>query len=245
MAEQKTGAEKQTGRSWKLNMRIVAAVVVLPVIIAVGIYFLHRMQVNRNASDLLERAAAAESDHRLQEAVSLLSQYIRLKPEDTDALVRIGTLVNRIVGSVRAWRRAYISFEEVLRREPEREDAAEIRWQLVQVAMKLNRFRDAMSRLKILRDSEAAGKLSKDSASEQNAFNLPDEAELCFLQGQCRHGVGDYLAAFQYFLASIQLAGDRVDSYETLVTLILQRPESLPAPNELQDEERLKLLDNM
>ena len=220
--------------SQRINTRFIVTFAVILVVFAVGMHFLHAVQVDRNSHVLLDRAAVAEADDRLQDAILLLSQYVRLNPEDTDALARIGTLVNRADNSVSSWRRVYLTCEEVLRRDQGREDAAEIRWQLVQVAMKLRRFRDASDHLAILRDSD----LPIDSS-------VPDEAELCFIQGQCQQHLGRHLAAAQYYLASIQLASDRLDSYSALASLILQRFAKLPTASEIQDDRQLGRLDNM
>ena len=229
----------------RVNTTFIVTCAVLVVVVAAGMHLLHRVQVDRNAGILLERATAAEADDRLQEAIRLLSQYVRLNPEDTDALAKIGSLVNRSENSVKAWFRVYSTFEEVLRRDPDRKDAAEIRWQLAQVAMKLYRFRDAAAHLVILRDREVADESQKALDSQSDPVKLPDAAELCFLQGRCRQELDDNLAAIQYYLASIQMAGDRVDPYAVLAALFLQRPSLLPEAGELQNSRQLGLLDNM
>ena len=88
---------------------------------------------------------AAQGDKAL--AVHYLQQFLGMDPSHTDALAKLGTLLNEQAASARARTRVFLIFEQVLRRDTERQD---IRREVVRLASQLGRFNDGLEHLKIL-----------------------------------------------------------------------------------------------
>ncbi len=76
-------------RRWQVNTRRLVRTGVLVVILAPAGYFWHAYQVQRNANALLERAAERESAEDWQQAAHELRQFLRLRPDDTEARLRL------------------------------------------------------------------------------------------------------------------------------------------------------------
>jgi tetratricopeptide (TPR) repeat protein len=171
-------------------------VLVVAVASVVGaVHLAHQLQVARNARLLLVLADRREAAGKLGEAAGTLSRYVRLVPDDTDALARLGQLNARLGNS----QGAFALLEQVLRRQPGRDEA---RRQLVDVAMKMGRFSDAREHLRqyILRD------------------NPGDTASLDLL-GQCEAALGELKQAADTFEQVLKSRPDSLETYSRLADL--------------------------
>ncbi len=82
---------------YRVNYRLLFSLIVGGCISAVAAYFLWRFQVDRNANRLLERAKAAQAESDDQEAYDTLTQYVRLRPDENEARVRLGMAAAKLL----------------------------------------------------------------------------------------------------------------------------------------------------
>ena len=161
----------------RLNVKFILALMVFFVVSVVGIFFLHRWQVDRNAGSLFTRAREALDAGRKSEALELLSRYVGMRPEDTDAYAEFSKLLLERAASPGAVRRdisrAYATLEAAVRKDPENEL---IRQRLAQFQLAIRRPGDAREHLLFLKerrkltDAMAAG---RDDGGGENTGDEP------------------------------------------------------------------------
>ncbi|HEX7446071.1 MAG TPA: tetratricopeptide repeat protein [Pirellulales bacterium] len=76
-------------RRWQFNTRRLLRTAVLVALLAPAAYFWHAYQVRRNANTLLQRAADRERAEDWQQAAQELRHFLRLRPGDTKARLRL------------------------------------------------------------------------------------------------------------------------------------------------------------
>src|SRR5205809_1976051 len=185
-----------------LNVKLVGWLMVAPVLLGAGVHFLHGYQVKRNASVLVSQASRAEGQGQIERAAECLQRYLGLVPSDTDVLARYGLTLNKLATSRKGRLRAFLALQQVLVREPQRQD---IRRHLVRLATSLGRFTDAREHLEILLKSSS------------------DDAELEQLLGQSEEANGQYSKAAAWFQKAIEHAPDQIDSYVRRAHLLRHR----------------------
>jgi len=84
-----------------------------------GIHLLHRVQMGRNASSLLDRARSAEAGGNLLRAEESLSLYLGLKREDSSAWTWYARLTDERTKEKRGRERVFLVNEEALRKNPD------------------------------------------------------------------------------------------------------------------------------
>src|SRR5947207_6676875 len=118
----------------------------------------------------------------LDQATEYLARYLGFVPTDHDALARYGLLLDKQATTYKARRRVFEVLQQVLVREPERDD---IRRREVNVAMKLERFIAARDHLNLLLQTS------------------PTDPELERLFGECEDGNRQYAKAAEWFQKAI------------------------------------------
>jgi len=155
----------------RLNVKFILALMVFFVVSVVGIFFLHRWQVDRNAGSLFTRAREALDAGRKNEALELLSRYVGMRPEDTDAYAEFSKLLLERAASPGAVRRdisrAYATLEAAVRKDPENEL---IRQRLAQFQLAIRRPGDAREHLLFLKERR---KLTDAMAAGTAAVRTP------------------------------------------------------------------------
>ena len=124
----------------RLNVKLLAGLGALGLVLGAGAFLAHRFQVGRTARALLREAEAEERLGRLDRAGTGLGRYLSLRPEDTEALARRATLLDRMATTSKAKLGACLAYEQVLRRDPGRSEA---RLRLAGLAMELGRVANA------------------------------------------------------------------------------------------------------
>src|SRR5262249_43623169 len=159
------------------------------------VHLVHRHQAKRNAGAILQQADRAEAEGNLEETADLLSRYLTLAPRDTDALARYGLTLDRLATVPNARQQAFLVLEQVLRRQPQRDD---VRRRLIQTAMhpQLQRFSDAAVHLDTLLAKAPGG-----------------DAELELWRGQCHDGSGEFQQAADWYEKAIAHAPNQLDAY--------------------------------
>ena len=138
-----------------LNVRLLAIIVGLGVVLAISIFALHHFQVRRHANfyyKTAQRTKDSDDPNQRLDAVKNLRRYVSLSPEDNDVRAELGELIVDIAKRNGPKYRSYYGdafaiFEKVLREDYTRSD---VRRNLVEVAMDTNRYNDAKEHLEVL-----------------------------------------------------------------------------------------------
>ncbi len=198
-----------------LNIRLLAILLISLVIFGGAVYGLHRYQVGRNADVFLHRArraldevetmeetAEADSDRRrerLETAASNYRWFVRLRPDEVEALEELGGLQLEL----HQYQQALGTLESVIRLDPSRSEA---RRNLVDVTMAFGRFEDAKSHL------------------EQFLLRAdPTNAELLELLGVCQLMSGDTEDAVRTLEAAIERDPAQLQAYRHLAVALRLR----------------------
>ncbi len=222
-----------------LNVRLFVILAVSVVVLSVAVYGLHRYQVRRNAGVFLEQArkALAEAEtiegdseeevarkqDRLQTAVRNYTWFVRMRPNDVDALEELGGLQMDVL----QYPQALGSLEKVVRLEPSRSKA---RRKLIDIMMAFGRFEDAKTHLRKY--------LLKEDPENAELFELLGVCQL--MDGKNREAVKSLETAVEHNPAQLQAyrylaivlrfrlsEGERAD--EWIRTMIQANPDSLDA----------------
>ena len=149
----------------RVNLRFFLILVVTLVTLSVGIFFLHRFQINRNAEGLARLAQERLAEDRVEVAIELFQRYLHYRPNDGEILGQLGNLLLKKAEDRTAKRdtvnRAAQALEKAVLKSPE--DIA-LRRKLAEFLLKKGRFVDAHDHLKLLRQKAAAA--SRDPAEE-------------------------------------------------------------------------------
>lgn len=147
-------------RRRKLNIKLLAWLLLALAIVTGSVYFLHGYQIDRNAGNLLHLAQEAEEKGELREAAKLYRQYVNFRPEDYAGYIKMADALIELTESPDANRDdllvAYSSVENAVRTiDPQRdEEAAESHRQArklgAEFSMSIRRFGDAKDHLEYL-----------------------------------------------------------------------------------------------
>lgn len=186
-----------------VNTRFLGFLIFAATTLAVGLHLLHGFQIKRNAADLQVRAERAYKDENFEQAILLQSLYLGFRPNDLDALTRLGQWTDETANSRRGWLSAFLTLEQVLAQDRERHD---VRKRVVELAFKLRRFSDALVRLN----------------------ELPDRTStVAFKIGRSLEGLGRINDASNAYIEAVQKDGTSVDAYASLISLIDRRADEL------------------
>ena len=134
-----------------------------------------------------------------RDAIKNLSLYVRLAPNDVDAMEKLGLMTANVAHDNPSRVCAFGVLEQVLRMDPERR---KVRLELVRVAIAIQRYQDAKMHLE---------ELLKAS---------PQDADLSFLMGQCHLGKREFELAAGSFRKVIDLKPDRTEAYVLLAAVL-------------------------
>ena len=166
------------------------------------LHSLHGFQVRRNAVVLFEMGRAAEANGDRDAATDYLRRYVGMVPDDTNALADYGQMLDESGKDDLTARRVFNVFEDVLRREPTRDD---IRRRQVEIAIQVGRTSDALAHLTVLRQS------------------APEDGELDFLAGRAHEDLAEYDEAAEAYEAAIAHAPKSILAYDRLARLWQER----------------------
>ena len=157
--------------SLHINLRFLVIVLVCWVGIGVGIHFLHQYQMRRMADALLARAENARTDGDLQATTRYISEYLALRPNDSEQIYELALIRLEEAKTVREKIAAYLMCEGILRREPYRHD---IRRKTIDLAISGGRYHQALEHLEYL------------------VTRNPDDVKLRRLRGICFEKIGEF-----------------------------------------------------
>ena len=136
----------------RLDLRVLGLLVALAAVIGTGMHVVHGIQIQRNASALLDRACRAQAGNDLAVAEQLLSQYLNLsRGWPCMGKVRSGC-GSAELGSPAA-ERVFLVYEEALRHNP---GEPKLERRCADIALEQERFSDAQRHLTNLLDTAPA-----------------------------------------------------------------------------------------
>jgi len=169
----------------KLNVKLLVGLIVGTGVTLVGVYFLHKYQVRRNASSLFTRGEAAEKDGDYDEAMKLYLRYVRHKKEDDRGWEALASAATKAAdapdASFRTKLNAYGLLEQSVQEIPENNA---VRRQLVDFQMSIGRFGDALSSLEDLIDKLTKSDAAKTEAGQKELAELETLKAKCLLYSQ-------------------------------------------------------------
>ena len=143
----KISSESSDEKRRAVNQKFVFVGLGIVAVLSVAVYFLHKLQVDRNADVFRVRAEAAQKNLESGKAIENYTRYLGFRPDDTDARAELGMLIQDNAKSGNDLLRAFLTFEKVLLEDEGRD---EIRNRLIDVAIRLQRFSEAESHIQRL-----------------------------------------------------------------------------------------------
>src|SRR5256714_7676204 len=183
----------------RLNTRLLLWIVGALAVFCTSVHFLHAIQVRRHAATLHAQAVRAEEEGHPEQAATCWSRYLSFAPHDTDALARFGLALAPAANSPRARSRALAIFENVLDREPARDD---IRREAMRLALDLGLLAEAGKHLQVL------------------LLSAPENGAWHGLLGRCHEADGRFKDAVADYEKAIRFAPREIENYVRLASLL-------------------------
>jgi tetratricopeptide (TPR) repeat protein len=210
----------------QVNFKLAAWLLAGTILLGGGVHLLHGFQVKRSAAALLRMAKRAGEQGQLSQELNYLNLYLVHAPRDPDALADYGGALERLGNATTAPKAAAktltAAFEKMdlaVGLAPERKD---VRRRLVDLGMRIGRFRDANEHLKALLESS------------------PGDAELKHLQGECLAELREFANAKAAYASAIKLAPAQVKSYVRLAWMLREQLNAPAGADKLMAELRGK-----
>jgi tetratricopeptide (TPR) repeat protein len=180
----------------RINLKFLLVLITMVVVLLVGVVFLRRFQVSRNAGNLAKLAKQRLDEGKPAEAIQIYARYIGLRPEDNEAYAEYAKLMLARAEAPDATRndlgRAYNTLEAAVRRNPENDD---LRRMLAKFQLRIGRSGDAREHLDILKERIEQGLVKPTSSDEGGKANDLDVAGIELLMARSFLGGGDFAEA--------------------------------------------------
>ncbi|NLE38193.1 MAG: hypothetical protein GX621_09240, partial [Pirellulaceae bacterium] len=135
-----------------LNVRLLAILLGITAVVAIGVFGINRFQRHRHAGTFLEKARELNKGDTLEQrrdAESNFVSYLRLVPDDTVARAEFGLYCADMAQAVAGYHELAVDqLERVLREDISHDEA---RRRLVEIYLPFRRFSDAKKHLDVLR----------------------------------------------------------------------------------------------
>ena len=185
-----------------LNIRLAIGLLVASIALSGGVHVLHGKQVKRMAVSLRDRADKAEKEGRPESAEEYLSRYLVYRPNDVDALVRYGDMIEKAESTEASRQKVRSLYEKAVRLAPER---PAIRRRVVDLDLADHQFSEAKIQ------TEALLSVS------------PKNGELKVLLGRCEEGTGRFREAAVLYEEAAKLDPMLVEAYTRQADLLRRR----------------------
>ena len=182
----------------RLNLKLLGGLALGVVLLAAGLYALHRVQVKHRASRCSRRPGRPSRTAVSRRRPTSWGADLVFAPKDTSAVGQYGLLLDRIAKTPQEHLRAFFVIEQALQRDPRQ---AEWRRKAAQIAMDFRRFEDARAHLEtLLSDS-------------------PDDGEIELMLGRCDEETKQYKDAEARYEQAVQHAPHQIEGYVRLAEL--------------------------
>jgi tetratricopeptide (TPR) repeat protein len=193
----------------RLNFGLLLRLLLVTALFGVVYFFVHLVQVNRHARDLLAQIQRFEQEGQLDRAFKFLTVYLSFVPDDADARARLGMMMETRDPSPQGKQKVMEAYRTVLVREPGRSD---IRLRLVRLDLDTGEIQEATDNLEVL----------LAETPEEGALTYL--GELTYLKGLCQQAKLDYNGAVKSFRSAIELDPARLESYIELSDVLRRQP---------------------
>ncbi len=194
-----------------LNLPFLAILLVIATVFGGGMHLVHGIQIQRNASTLLDRARRAEASQDLAKAEQSLSEYLNLRHDDGAVWKWYARVVDQQKADRRRLDRVFLVNEQALRYNP---GDSNLERRCADLALEMERYIDAQ---RFLVDLDK--QIPRDSHEQPAATDRAALAELEDLQGRCEFGQNQFDKAEQLFKKAIEHEPGRVSCYDRLARL--------------------------
>jgi tetratricopeptide (TPR) repeat protein len=188
--------------SRRLNYRLLLITLAVLGVFAVAFHALHLWQAGRNVTSLLAYAREAKKEKKIDQALSLYEQYLKLVPKDLDVQEEFARELDEVSESPQDRGRVVTLYETLLLKSGER---PQTRMRLVENLIHLGRYEAAARHLEILRPS------------------WPDRAELEHKRAWCLDAEGKYEAAVQGYARAVEADPKRIPAWLLMAEILHQR----------------------
>jgi cellulose synthase operon protein C len=138
---------KKKSHRTTMNYRLISACFVVLILLAVGVYGLHHLQLRRHLSTLVRDGSARERDGKYAEAADAWRRYLTVKPDNIEVQARYGLALDKAAKTPAERLEAMVVLDEVLRQDPER---TAVRSAALRLAMSLGRWPEARAHIDVL-----------------------------------------------------------------------------------------------
>jgi predicted Zn-dependent protease len=208
----------------KVNFLFLASLLIAAVACGGSVYLLHRYQVRRNASAMLDVAREAETAGDLQKAASFLTQYLAIGHTDGPTYAWYAGVVDRLTPPSARGQHLLEIYEEALRHNLT-DGVLERRCAEIAMQPRVRRYQDAIRHLEHLHDP-----IKDDPRRAAEAAELED------LLGQCQEATSLVDDAQESFKGSIAKDRTRIASYDRLARLLRQLKKDQVQADQTIDE---------
>jgi len=182
-------------------VRFLGIFIVLSLVVLAAVALVHRYQLQQFGGEWRQEVQAALQRGEVDKAIQACTRYLSLYPNDTETLEQLGILLDEKAATGPGLLRAYMTFETVLRQDAGRD---KVRLRLVDVAIKLGRYSDALAHIAILKRASAT------------------DADLIFKEGVCNEKSGKIREAARLYSESIAYEEAKIEYFTRLARLVLQ-----------------------
>src|SRR5437660_1056481 len=102
----------------KLNVKLIAGILVGLTVVAAAVHGIHVIQLGRNAHRLLELGDRALAEDRPEKASTYYAQYLNFVPDDADTVQKYAQVLDRLAVNGDDRVRVIVKMEQVLRVKP-------------------------------------------------------------------------------------------------------------------------------
>jgi tetratricopeptide (TPR) repeat protein len=190
----------------QLNVKLVLGLLGGTMVLALGLFGIHALQAGRIAQALLWQAHHARDEGQTDKAVTYWQRYLEFAPNDVEERANLGAALasDHYAGLPRAREQALFNLDQVLRKQPGRDDVRKL---LARVTMELKRYEVARGHLdELLRTS-------------------PGDAEVERLFALWHDSQHKYQEAASWYRKAIEHNPAEVDNYRRLSEILRKHPD--------------------
>src|SRR5688572_2169902 len=140
-------------QQYRVNFTLLIGLVVGTLVSSGAVYGLWKFQTKRRSNTLIVEAQKAQDEGKLSEAVKLYSQYVRIRPGDSEQRVKFAEacadLAEKFDAAMEERRMAINVMEATVRELPNEKG---VRLRLAKLYVKLNVTKDAIEHLNFVAD---------------------------------------------------------------------------------------------
>ena len=215
-----SGGSAQRGRGSHhkqryFNYRLFLLLSLISIVLLGGIYGLHTFQVQRTSKSFLDQARRAREEGDLSRAAAYLAKYLRYHPDDVEVGEERAILLKENAKTGKDYYRTMMAMENVIRKDSTRH---QLRKEVVDVALKLGRWSDALVHLDLLRRE------------------TPKDGVLWYQSGLCQEAEGEYTEAMNDYRTSIKKSPEHLEAYVRLAFLLRTQFEQKEEAREVIDQ---------